>query len=453
MENQKVEVSEIIDNASFFWKPFWITVMMICIMLTDGFDLFIPSYVAGAMVADWGITRAEVQPFMMSGLLGMAIGSVLFGWIGDRHGRKQSYVFCLLLMFVGSLGCYFSSNITEMFWWRLVMGLGLGGVTPLATTLVSEWTNKRLRSIAVALIIVSIPLGGTLAGFAYRALEPEFGWRSMFAVGAIVPLVLFMVFSWLLPESPKYMAKHPRYYSRLAKALNQLLKEKRFDGSEQFYVQETGKQSGNWLATILNSHFRARTILIWIAFTVNSFVLYVFTSQIPLLFDTARLSKEISSMGLQYFSSGAVLGSIGGAVLISWFGSKYTGTALAALGGLASAFIAFVLLQEQVSTFQLFILCLLAGASVNGMQAFMYAISAHSYPTEVRSSAVGMAQTISRIGAVVSPAVAAYYFSMEPMPSVSAFFLFMAAVIAITVTSFFLIPSHIPRTAAASETR
>ena len=57
MENQKVDVSEIIDNASFFWKPFGITVMMICIMLTDGFDLFIPSYVAGAMVADWGITR------------------------------------------------------------------------------------------------------------------------------------------------------------------------------------------------------------------------------------------------------------------------------------------------------------------------------------------------------------------------------------------------------------
>jgi AAHS family 4-hydroxybenzoate transporter-like MFS transporter len=206
METQKVDVSEIIDNASFFWKPFWITVMMICIMLTDGFDLFIPSYVAGDMVKEWGISRADVQPFMMAGLLGMAIGSIIFGWLGDIHGRKKSYFFCLLLMFVGSLGCYYADNITEMFWWRLVMGLGLGGVTPLATTLVSEWTNKRLRSIAVALIIVSIPLGGTLAGFAYRALAPDYGWRAMFAVGAIAPLVLFVVFSYLLPESPKYMA-------------------------------------------------------------------------------------------------------------------------------------------------------------------------------------------------------------------------------------------------------
>ena len=91
---------------------------------------------------------------------------------------------------------------------------------------------------------------------------------------------------------------------------------------------------------------------------------------------------------------------------------------LAALGGVASALIAAVLGAPDVSVLQLFLLCMVAGASVNGMQAFLYAVSAHSYPTEVRGSAVGMAQTVSRIGAVVSPMVAAYYFSMDPMPSV-----------------------------------
>jgi MFS family permease len=119
---------------------------------------------------------------------------------------------------------------------------------------------------------------------------------------------------------------------------------------------------------------------------------------------------------------------------------------LAALGGAASALIAPVLMSDHVSTLQLFALCLVAGASVNGMQAFLYAIGAHSYPTEVRGSAVGMAQTVSRIGAVISPMVAAYYFNMDPIPSVGTFFLFMAGVIAITVISFYFIPSHIPRT-------
>lgn len=451
MQQKRVDVGQVIDTAGFIGKPLAISLMMIIIMLTDGFDLFIPSYVATALVADWGISKAEVQPFMQSGLIGMAIGSVILGWIGDRIGRKRAYVSCLALMFVGSAFCYFANTISELFFWRLIMGLGLGGVTPLATTLVSEWTNKKVRSIVVAAVIVSIPLGGTLAGFAYRELEPLYGWRSMFAVGAIVPLILFLVFSWFLPESPKYMARHPRLHKQLAKYLNQLVKAPRYDGSEEFVVVEEGRRSANWFATICNSDFRLRTALIWTAFTVNSFVLYVFTSQIPLLLDSAQLSREVSSIGLQYFSSGAILGSIGGAVLIGWFGSRYTGTVLAALGAVASAFIAMVLSADQVSIAQLFVLCLLAGASVNGMQAFLYAVSAHSYPTEVRASAVGMAQTVSRIGAVISPMVAGWYFSMEPLPPVSSFFLFMAGVIVITTVSFFLIPSHIPRHARAGE--
>jgi MFS family permease len=87
----------------------------------------------------------------------------------------------------------------------------------------------------------------------------------------------------------------------------------------------------------------------------------------------------------------------------------------------------------------------LAGVSFNGMQAFMYAVAAHSYPTELRGSAVGLAQTVSRIGAVMSPIVASYYLAMKPDPGVNQFFWFAAACALITVLSFFLIPSHIPK--------
>ncbi|MFO7325230.1 MAG: MFS transporter [Pseudomonadota bacterium] len=451
--SKKVDVGAVIDSAPFLGKPLGIALMMIIIMLTDGFDLFIPSYIAPDMLGDpeLGVAnRQEIQPFMQAGLLGMAVGSVLLGWLGDRIGRKMAYVACLALMGIGSSFCYFAKSIDALWFWRLVMGFGLGGITPLATTLVSEWTNKRVRSVVVASVIVAVPLGGTLTGFIYRGLVPDYGWRVMFLVGAVVPLALFVLFSWLLPESPKYMAKHSRLHGKLARALNSLVKERRFDGTEEFYVVEQGKQSSNWLATIWNADFRVRTTLIWIAFTVNSFVLYVFTSQIPLLLTQANLSSDDGSMGLQYFSGGSVLGSIGGAVLIGWFGSRLTGTALAALGGLASALVAVVLWSSTPSLAALFILCLLAGASVNGMQAFMYAVGAHSYPTEVRGSAVGAAQTVSRLGAVLAPWVAGVYFGMDPIPSVSAFFLFMAAVICITVISFFLIPTHIPRNSGES---
>ncbi len=449
MQNSKrVDVGAVIDTADFVGKPLGIAVMMIIIMLTDGFDLFIPSYIAPDLLADatLGVAdRQAIQPFMQAGLLGMAIGSVLLGWLGDRIGRKRAYVACLALMGMGSAFCYFAKTINELWFWRVVMGFGLGGITPLATTLVSEWTNKRVRSVVVASVIVAVPLGGMLTGFVYRALVPEFGWRSMFLVGAVVPLVLFALFSYFLPESPKYMAKHPKQHGKLATALNHLVKENRYDGTEEFYVAEQGKQSGNWFFTIWNSDFRFRTLLIWTAFTVNSFVLYVFTSQIPLLLTQANMSSDASSMGLQYFSGGAVLGSIGGALLIGLYGSRLTGSALAALGGVGSAAIGVLLVSGNSSIVLIFLMCLLAGASVNGMQAFMYAVGAHSYPTEVRGSAVGMAQTVSRLGAVLAPTAAGIYFGMDPLPHVSTFFYFMAAVICLTVVSFFFIPTHIPR--------
>jgi AAHS family 4-hydroxybenzoate transporter-like MFS transporter len=444
--NKKVDVGAVIDSAAFVGKPLGIALMMIIIMLTDGFDLFIPGYIAPDMLADPELGLADrqaIQPFMQAGLLGMAIGSVLLGWLGDRVGRKFAYVGCLALMGVGSLFCYFANSINELWFWRVVMGFGLGGITPLATTLVSEWTNKKVRSVVVASVIVAVPLGGMLTGTIYREVVPEYGWRSLFLIGAVVPLVLFALFSYALPESPKYMAKHPRLHKKLAKALNQLVKEQRFDGTEEFLVIEQGQRSSNWFATIWNKDFRIRTALIWTAFTVNSFVLYVFTTQIPLLLTQAGFTSDQGSLGLQFFSGGAVLGSIGGAVLIGFFGSRITGTSLAALGGIASALVALVLMGGNGSAAMVFFLFLMAGASVNGMQAFMYAVSAHSYPTEVRGSAVGVAQSVSRLGAVLAPTAAGIYFGMNTPPSM--FFLFMAAVICLTVLSFFLIPTHIPR--------
>jgi AAHS family 4-hydroxybenzoate transporter-like MFS transporter len=393
---------------------------------------------------DLGVAdRQAIQPFMGAGLIGMAIGSVLLGWLGDRVGRKIAYVGCLALMGIGSLFCYYASSISELWFWRVVMGFGLGGITPLATTLVSEWTNKKVRSVVVASVIVAVPLGGMLTGTIYREIVPEFGWRAMFLIGAIAPLALFVLFSFALPESPKYMAKHPRLHKRLARSLNQLVKEERYDGTEEFVVIEQGQRSSNWLATIWNKDFRFRTALIWTAFTVNSFVLYVFTTQIPLLLDQAGFSSDEGSLGLQFFSGGAVLGSVGGAVLIGFFGSRITGTSLAALGGIGSALVALVLMGGNASAAMVFFLFLLAGASVNGMQAFMYAVSALSYPTEVRGSAVGVAQSVSRLGAVLAPIAAGVYFGMNTPPYT--FFLFMAGVICLTVLSFFLIPTHIPR--------
>ena len=452
-DNKKiVDVGDVIDSAKYFWVPFGITLMMVVIMATDGYDLFLMGHVGGHLVTDWNISRAALGPINTAGLAGMALGSVTLGWLGDHIGRKRSYFTCLVFLFIGSVLCYLAAkggtpaNATEsIFWmtiWRFVTGLGMGGITPLATTLISEWTSARVRSVIVALVISSVPVGGSLAGFANNHLQ----WPQMFLVGGLVPLALFILFGTLMPESPKYMAQHPALHPKLAQSLNRLLGEKRFDGTEIFTVREAGKRSSIWLATIWNSFYARATFFIWVAFSFNSFVLYIYTNYLKVLLPTDRVAVDVAGNALSLFSIGAFFGSIGGAFMIRWFGSRYVGTILALLGVGATALIGLLLVgTANPAESNVLVMSFLAGVSFNGMQAFMYAVAAHSYPTEIRGSAVGMAQTVSRIGAVLSPLVASGYLAMTPLPGVNLFFWFVAGCALITTLSFFLIPSHIPR--------
>jgi AAHS family 4-hydroxybenzoate transporter-like MFS transporter len=446
MDNKKtVEVGEVIDSAHYFWVPFGITVMMVIIMLTDGFGLFTTGYIGPHIVKDWGIPRAQLSWMSYTQMGGMALGSVLLGWVSDRIGRKKAYFSCLALLFIGSLLCYAAPNFGLLATFRFVTGLGLGGITPLATTLISEWTPKRVRSLVVACVIVSVPLGGSLTSVLAPWLIPNYGWRSMFLVGALMPLILVALFWLLLPESPKYLALRPALHPQLARALNRLLGERRFDGTENFVVREQAKPSRNWLSTIWNQYYWRATLFIWIAFTFNTLVLYIFTNNLPVLLDSAGQSAAIANKALGLFSGGGVVGSIGGAFLMGLWGSRGVGTAAAFIGAAATAAIG-VLLVTGGSSFALLASCFIGGAVVNGMQSYLYAVSAHSYPTEIRGAAIGVAQAFSRFGGLLSATVPQVYFKLVPVPPIDRFFWFVAGCAMVTTISYFLISPHIPAT-------
>jgi AAHS family 4-hydroxybenzoate transporter-like MFS transporter len=285
-------------------------------------------------------------------------------------------------------------------------------------------------------------VGGSLAGVANQHIP----WPEMFLVGGLVPLALFVLFGYFLPESPKYMAQHVALHGKLARSLNRLVGEQRFDGTEEFRVQEQGQRSSNWFATIWNSYYARATFFIWVAFSFNSFVLYIYTNYLKVLLPAERVAEVTAGSALSLFSIGAFFGSIGGAFLIRWAGSRYVGTGLALLGVVSTAVIGALLIgSANPSASNVLVMSFLAGVAFNGMQAFMYAVAAHSYPTEIRGSAVGLAQTVSRIGAVLSPIIASGYLAMDPLPGVNLFFWFVSGCAFITAISFFMIPSHIPR--------
>ena len=178
-----VDVVEVIDSARYFGWPLAITILTILIMLVDGYDLQTMAFVAPAIVADWGIARADLIWVLNGSLIGMAIGSVVLGRLGDRVGRKSAFIACLLSpvrRFAAERPCPEPRRVVRV---AYATGIGLGGLTPLAATFISEWTPRRVRSIAVACAVVSVPLGGMLGAMIAQRAIPSFGWRAIFWIG------------------------------------------------------------------------------------------------------------------------------------------------------------------------------------------------------------------------------------------------------------------------------
>ena len=190
--------------------------------------------------------------------------------------------------------------------------------------------------MAVACAIVAVPLGGMLGAQVGRWIIPEYGWRMMFFIGAGTPLLFLLIASFLLPESPKYLAQRPELHARLAGLLNRLFGEKRFDGTENFTVAEPPAPPSNWFATLLNKQYWSTTLLLWAAFSFNTFVLYSYANYLPLVLRNEGLSLDSSLQASQVFNFGGFFGAVGGALLIGYLGSRIVGAGLAFIGAVAA---------------------------------------------------------------------------------------------------------------------
>jgi AAHS family 4-hydroxybenzoate transporter-like MFS transporter len=437
-----VDVVQVIDSAPYFGWPLAITALTVLIMLVDGYDLQTMSFAAPAIVADWGIARSDLIWVLNGSLIGMALGSVVLGRIGDRVGRKPAFIACLLSLCAGSLLSAHARTLGELFIWRAATGIGLGGLTPLAATFISEWTPRRIRSVAVTCAIVSVPLGGMLGAMVAQRAIPAFGWHAVFWIGAALPLLFAMLAAGLLPESARYLAQDQRHSRRLAMILNRLVRARRYTGSENFQVTELAAPSRHWLRIILGGEYRYTTLLLWSAFAFNTLALYTYANWLPTVLTAAGFTQKAALEQLQYFNFGGFFGAIGGATLIGRYGSRRVGSGLALLGAGASLLIGITLAHSSPSHL-LSPLVMAAGAAFSGVQCFLYAVGAHSYPTYVRAAGVGCAQSISRIGGVLGGLAAGAFFGLQPQPALSSFFYSLATLVIAGAVSFFMLRTHI----------
>src|SRR4051794_1637305 len=185
----------------------WLVCLTAITVMFDGMDNQLLGITIPALIADWHVPRTAFAPVVSLGFLGMIIGSAAAGYAGDRIGRRTALLTSIAVFGVCTLAIGFVNGVTALGALRFVTGIGLGGAMPNATALAAEYVPRNRRALAVTLTIVCVPLGGTLAGlFAIRAI-PLLGWRGMFIIGGVLPLVAALALSRLLPESPRFLAQ------------------------------------------------------------------------------------------------------------------------------------------------------------------------------------------------------------------------------------------------------
>jgi AAHS family 4-hydroxybenzoate transporter-like MFS transporter len=327
------------------------------------------------------------------------IGAMLFGTIADRIGRKRIIVLSTAAFGIGSLLTMLAQDATWLMALRFLTGLGLGGAMPNAVALTSELSPHRRRATMVMMMFAGFSIGAALGGLLAAALIPAFGWRSVFLVGGLVPLLLAPLLGAVLPESIRYLALVGGRDRDVAGLLRQIAPNDDIPGDAHFVVREP-KLEGLPVAHLFAEQRSRVTLLLWSVFFMSLLDLYLLSNWLPTVLNDLGVSVSVAAVIGAMLQVGGVVGTFALGRVIDRFSFQalalvYFFAALAVTAiGFTSHSIGFV----TVAIFA-------AGFCIVGGQIAANALTATYYPTAIRSTGMGWALGVGRIGSIVGPLI------------------------------------------------
>jgi AAHS family 4-hydroxybenzoate transporter-like MFS transporter len=432
-----IDVGSALDDAPWSGYQKFLVFATAMTIILDGLDNQLLGAAVPALMREWSLPRPAFVPVQTVGMIGMMVGGAIGGILGDRLGRRVALLGSVVSFGILTVLVSFAGGVTMLAVLRFFAGLGLGGAMPNAAALSSEYVPRRQRPFAVTLTIVCIPLGGSLAGFVGGQVLPRFGWRALFLVGGIVPLLIAAVLLRVLPESPRYLARLPERWPQLRTLLRRLGHRVPDDA---VFVDATEKAVARVsVRELLLPDYRSDTLALCASFFFCLLSVYVGTNWVPVMLAAAGFDVGTASYGLTAFNLGGVAGAILGAVVIMRVGSRLTMLVMAAGAVAGAVVLAFMTIGPQSAVAVLFMLAW-TGGLINAVQTTMYALAAHVYPTAVRATGVGTAVAFGRIGGVLSPLVGSWALESGS----SRYFGLMAATMVMAFAALSAIRRHIP---------
>ncbi|QDR69852.1 MFS transporter [Pseudomonas sp. BJP69] len=374
-------------------------VVLLCFLIVflDGLDTAAMGFIAPALSQEWGIDRASLGPVMSAALIGMVFGALGSGPLADRFGRKGVLVGAVLVFGGFSLASAYATNVDQLLVLRFLTSLGLGAGMPNATTLLSEYTPERLKSLLVTSMFCGFNLGMAGGGFISAKMIPAYGWHSLLVVGGVLPLLLAVVLMVWLPESARFLVVRNRGTDRVRKTLSPIAPQVVAEAASFSVPEQKAVAARNVFSVIFSGTYGLGTVLLWLTYFMGLVIVYLLTSWLPTLMRDSGASMEQAAFIGALFQFGGVLSAVG----VGWAMDRFNPHKVIGVFYLLAGVFAYAVGQSLGNITLLATLVLVAGMCVNGAQSAMPSLAARFYPTQGRATGVSWMLGIGRFGAIL----------------------------------------------------
>lgn len=423
---RRINVSKIIDEAKFNGFFLGVFLLLLLALIFDGYDMGIYGVTLPSIMKELNLTPTQTGLLASAGMFGMMFGALLFGMLSDIIGRKKVIIIGIFIysVFNGVVALIHSASVFAVV--RFIAGMGMGALTPVVISLLSEYTPKANRTLLLTLVMVGIPGGQLLASLTGVAFLESLGWRVLYLL-TLVALVIVAFVVTHVPESMKFhVSKNETKTIKkvLAKANPEFEQT-----DEDLYELSVVNQQKASVFSLFKSGYARNTILIWITFFCNLYLFFGVSTWLPKLMTMLGYPLKSSVVFLAVFLLGGVLTT----PVVGWLGDKYGyKKVMPVLYIMAAVVVSFLSFKTNMAVF--YTLLFLAGCAVSMVQSMTLAAAPDFYPIAFRGTAMGWGSAVSRLGSAVAPTVVGMLLSAKvPVNIVFLTFIIPALVACITI--------------------
>lgn len=373
---------------------FHFTLFILCFLTTtgEGYNLFLYGSVLPLLTKEWSITSVQAGIIGSYGLIGMMIGSIIFGWIADKIGRKKVILASVFIFSLFTALGGFAGGPVSFSWFRFIAGLGIGGALPNVIALTTDYSPKTMQNTMVAIMLCGIQFGGILGPAVSMLTMQNFSWHAVLWMGGI-PLLLLPFMAILLPESYTFLL-HKGKTEQIRQVLTRIKVDSILDN--KIVIDEQKDERQPQIKMILQEGRALSSIMFWMAYFMTLLMIYGLGTWLPELMIRTGYTLSSSLIFPIVLSIGCILGTFLFAIIADrWLRAKKLLVILYILGA-----ISLILLGFKYSTWILYIIIFITGACIYGSQNIANAFISQYYPSHIRSTGVGVCNGIGRLGAI-----------------------------------------------------